>query len=99
MDDKITVLRAMKKCDSDDKDKQITIKSCESHIERVARINTKFLLNQLDLSETYSITGHGLIKAKLDMKHNEDSNTGGVVPVRATPDLEQPQKVYPRRRE
>ena len=49
IDDKIDVLHAKKKCDSEDKSERITIRSCESHVERVARINTKFLLGKLDL--------------------------------------------------
>ncbi len=64
LEDKISVLRAKRKCEDLDRDAKVTIRTCESHIERVARINNKFLLQHLGINEEFIITGHGIIKPK-----------------------------------
>ena len=65
IEQKVDVLRNKRKCDDIEGNPPI-IKSCESPQERIARINSKFLLSQLDLMDSYTITGHGIIQAKKD---------------------------------
>ena len=71
---KIEVLRAKRKCDDSESDNWIFIKNYESDPERIAWINTKFLLSQLELNENYITTGHGVIKPKKDSNIDGDVN-------------------------
>ena len=50
------------------------IKNCESHDARVARLNTRFILNHLKLDKEFIITGHGLIQ----QKDNDANGNNGV---------------------
>ncbi len=66
VEEKIEVLRSKRKCDDNADAENIIIKTCESHDSRVNRLNNKFLLSKLPDGKEYTITGHGLIKPKLD---------------------------------
>ena len=77
LEEKIEVLRAKRKCEDMESNDRIIIKTCESHIERVVRINPKFLLTNLELNENYTITGHRLIKPKKDDSADDEVLEGG----------------------
>ncbi len=73
-EDKIELLRAKKKCSEYDTLADVSIKGCESHQERVNRMNNKFLLSKIPGGDDFTITGHGIIKRKMDNKDKKDLN-------------------------
>ncbi len=75
-EDKIEVLRAKRKCEEYENLDQVIIKSCKGHIERVNRLNLKWILSQFKNGDKYTITSHGLIKPKGDKKLDADSEGG-----------------------
>ena len=76
LEDKVEILRAKRKVEEHEKYSNVTIKNCESHAERVSRFNSKLLLSKFADGDKYTITGHGLIKAKSDLS-KRDGNKGG----------------------
>ena len=68
LENKIEILRAKRKCEEKKETERVMIKSCESHDARVSRINNKFLLSQLANGDDYTITSHGIIRKKEDVK-------------------------------
>ena len=76
VEEKIEVLRHKLKCEDLTDTNRVIIKSCESHDARVNRINNKLLLSLLPKGKEYSITGHGIIKKKEDIKSRK-GDVGG----------------------
>ena len=62
--DKISLLKAKRKCLENDASKNIIIKSCDSHDVRVNKLNARALLNLIPDGKYFMVTSHGLIKEK-----------------------------------
>ena len=75
VDDKVEILRAKRKVDEHKKYANVSIKNCESHVERANRFNCKLRLSKFPDGDSYTITGHGLIKAKAELT-KRDGNKG-----------------------
>ena len=71
--DKVALLRAKKKCEKHDLTKKVRISSCDSHDARVAKINTRFVLNRLPNAKDYIVSANGVIRQKATVEDDSDS--------------------------
>ncbi len=66
--EKMAVLRAKQKLNGHKKYDKVRVRSCESHSDRVNRINTGELLKLMGRDEEFVIVGNGLLKSKAALK-------------------------------
>ena len=66
--EKKQVLRANKNCNASKATLMIRIKGCESHSDRINRMNCTYLLKMMGKGEDHFVVGNGLIKSKAEVK-------------------------------
>ncbi len=66
--EKKQVLRAKKNCNASKATSMIRIKGCESHSDRVNRMNCTYILKMLGKGDDHFVVGNGLIKSKAEIK-------------------------------
>ena len=77
--DKIAVLHAKQKCNGSPTTKNIRIKGCESHADRVNRQNSSFILKLMGKNNDCVIAGNGLIKTKAEMQALTDKRKSEII--------------------
>ena len=65
---KMQVLRAKNKLNDIKKYEKVRIRSCETHSDRVNRLNSTTLLKLVGADKNYVIVGNGVIRSKADLK-------------------------------